>query len=189
MQAEFHGGQRRVAVLRVCACAAVSVVAPGPAFALWGSAPEWPQVKQDARARHLSVPQLTTQQLHAWMTDASRAPPLLLDARAPQEYAVSHLRDARLAPDLGAALSVLQGLALDTPVVVYCSVGARSSALAEKLIGKGWRKVANLEGSLFEWANLGYPMFRAAVPVNRVHPYDKRWGRLLDRRLRDESAR
>lgn len=189
LKAEFHGWQRRVVVLRVCACAAVSVVEPARAGALFGSAPEWSEVKKDARERHPSVPQLTTQQLHAWMTDASRAPPLLLDARAPHEYAVSHLRGAQLAPDLGAALSVLPGLALDTPVVVYCSVGARSSALADKLIGKGWRNVANLEGSLFEWANLGYPVFRAAAPVSKVHPYNKRWGMLLDRKLWDESAR
>lgn len=188
LQARSHGWQRRGFVLRVCASVAVSVVAPARAFSLFGRAPEWSAIKKDTRERHPSVPQLTTQQLHAWLTDASRAPPLLLDARAPHEYAVSHLRSARLAPDLSAALSVLQGLASDTPVVVYCSVGVRSSALADKLIGKGWRNVSNLEGSLFEWVNLGYPVFRAAVPVTKVHPYNKTWGTLLDRKLWDDSA-
>lgn len=188
LHSQANGWQRRAFVLRVCASVAVPLVAPAHAFSLFGREPEWPAIKKDMRVRHPSVPQLTTQQLQAWQTDATRTPALLLDARAPQEYAVSHLRGAKLAPDHSAALSVLQGLALDTPVVVYCSVGVRSSALADKLIGAGWRNVSNLEGSLFEWANLGYPVFRGAVPVIKVHPYNKTWGTLLDRKLWDEFA-
>jgi rhodanese-related sulfurtransferase len=187
-QALAKNWQRRVFVLRVGAFAAVPAVAPVHALSLFGRAPQWPAIKKDMRERHPAVPQLTTQQLQAWLTEGTRTPPLLLDARAPQEYALSHLRGAKLTPDLRAALSALQGLALDTPVVVYCSVGVRSSALAEQLIGAGWRNVSNLEGSLFEWANLGYPLFRGAVPVTQVHPYNKTWGTLLDRRRWDDSA-
>ena len=135
------------------------------------------------RERHPSVPQLTTAQLRSWLADASRAPPLLLDARAPAEYAVSQLKDARLAPDLAAALRALEGRAKDAPIVVYCSVGVRSSALAEKLISTGFRNVSNLEGSIFEWANLGYPVYRGSAPATKVHPYDANWGRLLERKL------
>jgi hypothetical protein len=43
--------------------------------------------------------------------------------------------------------------------------------------------VFNLEGSLFQWANEGRPVYRDDVPVQAIHPYDARWGRLLDRRF------
>ena len=48
------------------------------------------------------------------------------------------------------------------------------------LIGAGYRNVHDLEGSIFEWANLGYPVYRGASPATKVHPYDKKWGALLD---------
>jgi hypothetical protein len=47
-------------------------------------------------------------------------------------------------------------------------------------------KVSNLEGSLFEWANLGYPLFRGTAAASKVHPYNANWGRLLERRLWSE---
>jgi rhodanese-related sulfurtransferase len=159
-----------------------------PSHAFFHRVPDWPALKQSVRERHPSVPQLTTGALRAWLADATRAQPLLLDARAPSEYEVSHLKGARLAPDLAAALRAVEGRAKDAPVVVYCSVGVRSSVLAEKLIGEGFRNVQNLEGSIFEWANSGLPVFRGDAPASRVHPYDSDWGRLLERRLWSESG-
>ena len=166
--------------------AAAALAAPAQAF--FHRTPEWPALKQSVRERHPSVPQLSTGAVRAWLADSARPQPLLLDARAPAEYQVSHLRDARLAPDLGAALRLLEGRARDLPVVVYCSVGVRSSALAEKLLRAGWRNVSNLEGSIFEWANLGYPLFRGTEPASKVHPYDANWGKLLERRLWSEPG-
>ena len=68
-------------------------------------------------------------------------------------------------------------------VVVYCSVGYRSSRLAEKLRARGIENVFNLEGSLFQWANEGRPLYRGDERVYEAHPYDDEWGQLLDRRL------
>jgi hypothetical protein len=31
-------------------------------------------------------------------------------------------------------------------------------------------------------------VFRGAIRANKVHPYNKSWGQLLDRRLWDESV-
>jgi rhodanese-related sulfurtransferase len=177
---------RRAIAVRIAAVLALAMAAP--AHALFFATPDWAAIKQSMRERHPSVPQLTVEQLRQWSADGSRAPALLLDARAPAEYAVSHLQGAHLAPDLAAARRALEGRAKDTPVVVYCSVGVRSTALAEKLIGEGWRNVSNLEGSIFEWANRGYPLFRGATNATQVHPYNKHWGRLLDRKRWDESA-
>jgi hypothetical protein len=47
--------------------------------------------------------------------------------------------------------------------------------------------VYNLEGSIFEWANSGRPVYRGEERVSVVHPYGARWERLLDRALRADS--
>lgn len=167
----------------------LAALAATPAQAFLHRAPDWPALKQSIRERHPSVPQLSTATLRGWLADAARPQPLLLDAREPAEFEVSHLKGARLSPDLETALRVLEGRAKDAPVVVYCSVGVRSSALAEMLIGAGFRNVQNLEGSIFEWANSGLPVFRGDAPAGKVHPYDDRWGNLLERRLWSEPVR
>lgn len=166
----------------------LAAAALAPAHAFFFRAPQWPEIKQSIREDHPGMPQTTTAQLRLWLADASRTPPLLLDARAPAEYEVSHLQGARLAPSLSVALRVLEGRAKDAPVVVYCSVGVRSAALVQQLMREGWLNVSNLDGSIFEWANLGYPVFRGNAPATQVHPYNKSWGTLLERRYWAESA-
>lgn len=143
---------------------------------------DWEAVKENVRRRFPSVEQLTTADLAAWLADPQRPAPLLLDARAPEEYAVSHLEGAVPAPDLEAARAALAAEP-DRPVVVYCSVGWRSSALAERLERAGAAEVYNLEGSIFEWANEGREVVRGGEPVEEVHPFDEEWGRLLRREL------
>jgi len=72
------------------------------------------------------------------------------------------------------------------PIVVYCSVGYRSSALAEKLARAGMTNVFNLEGSIFAWANEGRPVYRGDTLLNpaQVHPFNTKWGQLLRPELR-----
>jgi rhodanese-related sulfurtransferase len=143
---------------------------------------DWPQVRAEIRkrfpaVRHVSIGELATR------LERPGDPPLLLDARAPQEFAVSHLAGARNAGTPGEALAILGDARKDREIVVYCSVGYRSSALAEELARKGFTGVRNLEGSIFAWANAGRPVVRGETRVERVHPFDEKWGRLLDRRL------
>ena len=59
----------------------------------------------------------------------------------------------------------------------------RSAALARELARRGRAQVVNVEGSLFEWANRGWPVHRGNAVVTLVHPFDADWGQLLDRRL------
>jgi rhodanese-related sulfurtransferase len=139
----------------------------------------WTVVKQTIRLRFPAVPQLTTTDLAAWLADSTRTPPLLLDTRSPEEYAVSHLHQAHRAASEQEAHVLLDSLATDQPLVLYCSVGYRSSALVKKLKKRGYTKIYNLEGSLFEWANAGHPMYQGETQVYSVHPYDKKWGQLL----------
>jgi hypothetical protein len=70
-------------------------------------------VKQTIRLRFPTVPQLTTTDLAAWLADYTRTPPLLLDTRPAEEYAVSHLHQAHRAVAEQEALILLDSLATD----------------------------------------------------------------------------
>lgn len=138
--------------------------------------PDWPSVLADVRARHPGVAQVSLEEL---LADEADPGPLLLDARTEREFAISHLRGARHAPDEAAALALLASEPKARPIIVYCSVGLRSSALAEALGARGYTEVANLEGGIFAWANAGYPTYRGAERADGVDPFDERWGALL----------
>jgi len=148
-----------------------------------GAPREWPELKQEIRERFPRAPQLSTGELREWLAAPPTERPLLLDGRAPEEYAVSHLMGAVSTPNLETALEAVRAASPGQPVVVYCSVGWRSSALVEQLADHGVERVWNLEGSIFEWANQGRTVVRNGEPVRQVHPFDEDWGRFLDRDL------
>jgi rhodanese-related sulfurtransferase len=107
----------------------------------------------------------------------SDAPPLLIDVRQSEEYTVSHLPGARHLSTLAAIQQA--DISPTAPLVLYCSVGYRSARLAQQLQAHGYGRVMNLEGSIFEWYNRGYPVVTDHGPVQRVHPYNRVWGLLL----------
>ena len=109
---------------------------------------------------------------------------ILIDAREGKEYAVSHLKGALQASRVQDAVALLEAHDSSVPVVVYCSVGFRSAALAEGLIAAGFTNTANLEGSIFEWGNSGHPVYRGTQAVEVIHPFNPKWGTLLDAELR-----
>jgi rhodanese-related sulfurtransferase len=123
-------------------------------------------------------------ELARWREDPGRTQPLVLDARTAAEYQVSHLRDAVHLDPGRPSLRPLRGRAMNDPIVVYCSVGYRSARVAHWLAGQGYTNVRNLSGSIFQWANEGRPVFRDGRPTLEVHPYDRRWGLLLESRYR-----
>lgn len=125
------------------------------------------------------VSRISTNDLADWLKDSSRKPPQLLDAREPAEYAVSHLPGAiQVAPDAQAAQ--LKGrVDFSKPLVVYCSVGYRSSILARRLTAAGAKQVVNLEGSIFKWANEARPLVHGDAATHKVHPYNRKYGQLL----------
>ena len=151
----------------------------------------WPAVKQRVRAEFPDVEQIRTAELDAWLASGV-APPLLLDVREEAEYRVSHLRGAiRIDPvsgDSAAVPALPADVGKDHPIVTYCSVGYRSSIVAGRLRAQGYTRVRNLEGSIFEWANQGLPVIRDGEEVRQVHPYSRKWQRLLDAELRAYSA-
>lgn len=141
----------------------------------------WPDTLARVHREFPSVQSISPATLAA---GAPGEPPLLLDVRTPAEYAVSHLHGAQRAETLDAALRLLQGRPATAPVVVYCSVGWRSSALAVALQQAGFSAVYNLEGGIFTWANEDRPLYRGEQRVHLVHPYNRDWGALLREDLR-----
>ncbi len=105
--------------------------------------------------------------------------PLFLDARKPEEFAVSRIPGAVRADDNLIALLRDRGVSPDTEMIVYCSVGLRSAWLARNLRKAGFTRVRNLEGSIFGWANTGYPLENDRGPTEGVHPFNVWWGRYL----------
>lgn len=146
-----------------------------------GTSPDLARLKQEIRARFPMVKGVSTAELATWLEGPTAEQPLLLDVRAAAEFDVSHLPGALTAPTVGQALDLIQARPTTGPVVLYCSVGYRSADLAAQLQGQGLTNLYNLEGSIFQWANEGRPVFRGSKPVKGVHPFDEDWGRLLDR--------
>lgn len=109
---------------------------------------------------------------------------VLIDAREAHEFAISHLPEARRALTLEEAKKVLpEALGEEVAIIVYCSVGYRSSRLAVELQEAGYENVFNLEGSIFRWANEGMPLECDGKPVTGVHPFNPEWGKLLKESL------
>lgn len=126
-----------------------------------------------------TVQWINIEEFAQWLEDPVKPQPIILDARSEAEYAVSHLKKAEHIDPYHPDLEVFAGISKDTPIVVYCSVGYRSAGIAERLEQAGFSQVYNLEGSIFQWANVGRPVCKNDHPTMLVHPYNALWGRLL----------
>ncbi|MEO1207218.1 MAG: rhodanese-like domain-containing protein [Pseudomonadota bacterium] len=114
---------------------------------------------------------------------------VLFDVREADEFIVSHLPGAiRVAPDVSAEEFVARYgdvLAMGT-AVFYCSVGVRSAKLIEKLrateaVPRG-QDLLNLEGGIFRWHNENRSLVNSGgQAVDRVHRFDRYWGRMIAR--------
>jgi rhodanese-related sulfurtransferase len=149
---------------------------------------KWSAVLKGVRAEFKDVKHITTDSLAARLENRAETPPILLDARTAVEYDISHIQGAiRVDPDNPQIDSL--GIPADSPIVAYCSVGYRSSAVARALQKRGYTNVANLEGSLFKWANEGRPLVRdtetrgESIGTSDVHPYNALWGKLLEKQV------
>lgn len=126
-----------------------------------------------------TVPVIDARALETRLSESSA--PILLDAREPDEYAVSHLQGARNVGFEEFDPGILEDIDKDAPIVIYCSVGYRSEKIGEKLQRAGFKNVVNLWGGIFDWANQQLPLVnQAEEKVTLVHPYDKNWGRWLE---------
>jgi len=145
----------------------------------------WADLKRRLDNRFPEIPTLSTGELADRLRATDRSPPLLVDVRAHEEFEVSHLRGAIWAGTEKTQADLLKRTPPDREIVFYCSVGWRSAQATERAMKAGRSGVANLGGSIFQWANEGRPLvgMNEKTPTTFVHPYDDTWGHMLDRRL------
>ena len=106
---------------------------------------------------------------------------IILDTREESEYNVSHLPNAIYVGDKGFNLkNTLKTLPKNKPLVVYCSIGARSDFIGKKLAKKGFT-VSNLYGGIFKWINEDKKLVKPdnITTTNKIHPYSKEWSQWL----------
>ena len=144
------------------------------------------KVEADVDRDYRTVRQMSTAQLAK--LQAMGAPIMIFDVREKPEYDVSHIPGAvRVDPGVWSStfLRANADRVKGKTVVFYCSVGVRSSKLAQRvqkaLASKGAKGVYNLRGGVFRWHNQSRILEDARGKTPLVHPYDRYWGRLVNR--------
>jgi rhodanese-related sulfurtransferase len=99
----------------------------------------------------------------------------VLDAREKGEFQVSHLQTAKWVGHETFSLNSVADLDKNKPVLIYCTVGARSEEIGKTLQKAGFKKVYNLYGGILHWVNQGRPVFANGKPTLQVHTYSKPW--------------
>jgi len=151
---------------------AIVLLLPGFHWSMILGELDWEKVNRVIDEDFPSIRQLTAEQLRSMLSAGE--PVFLVDVRDPEEYRVSHLPGAVLASEWHPQRQDSGAL-----IVAYCSVGIRSAAYLLDLQQQGFRNLYNLRGSIFQWANSGYPLEAEGRRVEKVHPYNARWGKLL----------
>ena len=138
-------------------------------FGLFGVS--WESVDEKIANEFPQVKFITTDQLQRIQSSQQPQSLQLFDVRESSEYSVSHLKGAQN-ESKASGIAAIAG-DKSTPIVVYCSVGYRSAAIAAELQELGFSNVLNLRHSIFEWAEKGYPMLNQAGDTDKVHPYNR----------------
>jgi len=104
--------------------------------------------------------QISAQDLAAWLADAGREQPLLLDVREPWEFERARIAGAHLIP-MREVPARHQELDAKKDVVAICHHGGRSQQVAIFLEKAGFKKIHNLVGGVDAWSRTVDP----TVPV------------------------
>jgi rhodanese-related sulfurtransferase len=104
--------------------------------------------------------QIAPAELAAWLADARREKPVLLDVREPWEWQLARLEGAQHIPmrEIPARLAEIEP---GQEVVAICHHGARSQHVAMFLEKNGFSRVHNLQGGVDAWSRTVDP----AVPL------------------------
>ncbi len=94
---------------------------------------------------------LSAPELAAWLADADRARPLLLDVREPWENELCRIKGAEFAP-MRTVPQRLNDWESERDVVCICHHGGRSMQVAMFLERQGFASVFNLTGGVDAWA-------------------------------------
>jgi rhodanese-related sulfurtransferase len=118
------------------------------------------------------VPVISAKEAHQKMDNFT-----FLDSREKPEFEVSHIKNAVWVGYDDFITDRLKGISKNKDLVVYCSVGARSEKITEKLMKAGYTNIQNMYGGVFEWINEGFPVYDSkGKQTNKIHAYSKAWG-------------
>ena len=113
---------------------------------------------------------------------------VIFDVREQSEFDISHLEGAlQVSPGISSRefISTFNQMLTGKTVIFYCSVGQRSSDLAERvqdsLASSATTGIYNLQGGIFNWHNEKRALVSESGVTDNVHPYNSYWGRLLER--------
>lgn len=107
---------------------------------------------------------------------------IFLDAREKKEFEVSHLKNAVWIGYDDFEINRIKVVPKNKKIIIYCSVGYRSEKITEKLTKAGYTNVTNIVGGIFEWKNLGYPVFdNSGKETEKIHAFSKTWGIWLNK--------
>lgn len=87
----------------------------------------------------------------------------VVDVREPDEYVTGHLPESRNVPlgRLAERAGELEKFK-NSPIIVVCQSGARSSGACKQLDKLGFTNVHNLDGGLNAWRTAGFPLKKGA---------------------------
>ena len=103
---------------------------------------------------------------------------IVLDAREPDEYRVSHIAGATNIGYDKPDYNILAEIPTDAAIVVYCSIGYRSEKIGEKLIQRGYNNVSNLYGGIFEWGNRSFDLVNKDGHItDTLHTFSRSWSK------------
>ena len=129
-----------------------------------------------------SIPYISVQELAISKTSA-----VLLDAREPEEFAVSQLKNAICVgyEDFNLKTVTNSIKNKDQDIVVYCSLGIRSEDIAIKLKKEGYKNVKNLFGGIFEWKNNNLKIYNQKnQTTDSIHAFSKKWSKWLKKGIK-----
>jgi rhodanese-related sulfurtransferase len=95
--------------------------------------------------------QINPLELSAWLNDASRAAPVLLDVREIAEYEICHIKNSLLIP-MHTIANRFTELDEEAEIVVICHHGMRSYQVGAFLERQGFGNIINLNGGVARWA-------------------------------------
>jgi rhodanese-related sulfurtransferase len=143
------------------------------------SSNEIPTLKEYCKAPEaIPVSKIKASDLAATINDHQR-PCYVLDVRSEDEYAVSHLPEARLIGFEAFSAERVWMLDRSAHVVVYSANKERGFLMAQYLQLMGFKDVQLLDGGLIGWKNLGYKVVDSKGETERVHVGKKSNIRLL----------
>lgn len=104
----------------------------------------------------------------------------ILDTREIAEYEASNIKNSIHVGYDKFDIKSTNSIDKNAIIIVYCTIGARSETIGEKLIKDGFKHVYNLYGGLIYWKNQGYPVVNSkGMTTKDIHVYSQEWGKWL----------